>query len=60
MKNPNKNIIVEAFWISICRTVRAKWTGKRWLRLNESCGGYDPVKEIPIKWRYLDNYEIFS
>jgi hypothetical protein len=32
------------------RSTNAKWTGKRWLRFNELFGGYDPVKEIPIKW----------
>jgi hypothetical protein len=57
MKNPKKNDCVKAYWLSMERSTKAKWTGKRWLRFNELFGGYDPVKEIPMKWEYFSDFQ---
>ena len=49
MTKPPKNTHVEACWRPSF-WVRAKWTGRRWMRHNDLFGGYDPVPE-PIEWR---------
>ena len=49
---PPKGITVRAYWRGMDRCADSEWTGKRWLRFNELFGGWDPIEDVPTKWKF--------